>query len=140
MKIFIYFTDAQPFSGHNVSITETQPTMRRVRAALASLLLAAPVLAADVSPPPVYRAVRATAAPIIDGDLSDPAWQNAPEITGFTQHDPDDGKPATQKTVVKVVYDDNAIYFGAMMYDTRPVTTVLVRRDNNPDSSDWFYI
>jgi hypothetical protein len=113
--------------------------MRRVRAALASLLLAAPVLAADVSPPPVYRAVRATPAPTIDADLNDPAWQNAPEITGFTQHDPDDGKPATQKTAVRVVYDDQAIYIAAKMDDSKPVTTMLGRRDNSLES-DWFRI
>lgn len=88
---------------------------------------------------PVVQAVRAAQAPVIDGDLSDAAWQNAPEITGFTQHDPDDGKPATQKTVVKVVYDDRAISFGAMMYDDKPVTTLLARRDNNLES-DWFYV
>ncbi|HSP15051.1 MAG TPA: DUF5916 domain-containing protein [Thermoanaerobaculia bacterium] len=88
---------------------------------------------------PSFRAVRAAVPPLIDGDLSDAAWQNAPEIAGFTQHDPDDGKPATQKTVVKVVFDDHAIYVGAMMYDTRPVTTLLGRRDSSLES-DWFYV
>src|SRR5437588_230863 len=105
----------------------------------AALAISGVAFAAE-TPKRTFQAIRAVKAPIIDGDLTDAAWQNAPEITGFTQHDPKDGEPATQKTVVKVVYDDNAIYFGAMMYDTRPVTTVLLRRDNNPDSSDWFYV
>jgi len=89
---------------------------------------------------PKFSAVRVAKAPAIDGDLSDAAWQNVPEITGFTQHNPDDGRPATQKTVVKVVYDDHAIYFGAMMYDTRPVTALLARRDTYLETSDWFYV
>jgi len=87
----------------------------------------------------VYRAIRATTAPVIDGDLNDAVWQSAPEITGFTQHDPDDGKPATQKTTVKVAYDDQAIYIAAKMEDSKPVTTLLGRRDNNLES-DWFRI
>ena len=100
-------------------------------------------LSADTTPlaqKPRFAAVRVAKAPVVDGDLGDPAWQSAPEITGFTQHNPDDGKPATQKTVVKVVYDDHAIYFGAMMFDTNPVTTVLARRDTVLDTSDWFYV
>ena len=43
---------------------------------------------------PVLHAVRAAQSPVVDGDLSDAAWQKAPEFTDFTQHDPDDGKPA----------------------------------------------
>ena len=88
---------------------------------------------------PVLHAVRVSAPPVVDGDLSDAAWQSAPEFTDFTQHDPDDGKPATQKTIVKVAYDDNAIYFAAKLEDTNPVTTLLGRRDNSLES-DWFRI
>ena len=104
----------------------------------AILAIFAPAAIADI-PRPTFHASRVTKAPVIDADLSDDAWKNAEEITGFTQHDPDDGKPATQKTVVKIVYDNDAIYVGAMMYDTNPVTTVLSRRDNNPES-DWLRI
>src|SRR5207253_2329812 len=52
---------------------------------------------------------------------------------------PDDGKPATQKTIVKVAYDDQAIYIAARMDDSKPVTTVLGRRDTDLQS-DWFRI
>ena len=79
---------------------------------------------------PVLRAVRVSAAPVIDGDLSDAAWQSAPEFTDFTQHDPDDGKPATMKTSVRIVYDDHAIYFGLKMDDPQKPTALLARRDN----------
>jgi Domain of unknown function (DUF5916)/Carbohydrate family 9 binding domain-like len=101
--------------------------------------LALPALAGVPAPKPSFIATRVAKAPVIDGDLSDDAWKNAQEITAFTQHDPDDGKPPTQKTVVKVVYDNDAIYVGAMMYDTNPVTTLLGRRDNNLES-DWLRI
>ncbi|HVR40463.1 MAG TPA: DUF5916 domain-containing protein, partial [Thermoanaerobaculia bacterium] len=83
--------------------------------------------------------IETTEAPVIDADLSDAAWQSATEITGFTQHDPDDGKPATQKSIVKIVYTDEAIYFGARLEDTGKVTTLLGRRDNDLES-DWFRV
>ena len=79
---------------------------------------------------PVLHAVRVGAPPVIDGDLSDAAWAAAPEFTDFTQHDPDDGKPPTMKTSVRIVYDDHAIYFGLKMDDPHPPTSLLFRRDN----------
>ncbi len=79
-------------------------------------------------------------APVIDGDLSDPAWKDAPEFTDFTQHDPDDGKPATQRTSVRIVYDDSAIYFGAKMSDAQRPSAQLARRDTFNGSTDFLSI
>lgn len=93
------------------------------------VLTAPAVFAANWPDHPTLRAVRASASPVIDGDLSDPAWQSAPEFTDFTQHDPDDGQPGTMPTSVRIVYDDDAIYFGAKMTDPHPPTALLVRRD-----------
>ncbi len=93
------------------------------------ILAAIPLQAANWPEHPQLRAVRATAPPVIDGDLSDPAWQNAPEFTDFTQHDPDDTKPPTMRTIFRIVYDDSAIYFGAKMEDPERPTSRLVRRD-----------
>ena len=88
------------------------------------LLVAANALGVEV------RAVRTATPPRIDGDLSDPAWQAAPPITNFTQHDPDDGKPATQPTTVRLLFDDNALYVAADMRDSQPPDTRLARRDS----------
>jgi Domain of unknown function (DUF5916)/Carbohydrate family 9 binding domain-like len=79
---------------------------------------------------PTLRAARVTSPVTIDADLSDPAWQNAPEFTDFTQHDPDDGQPATMRTSFRVLYDEDAIYFGAIMEDPGPPTVLLARRDS----------
>ena len=97
---------------------------------LAAILCAPLVRAANWPEHPILHAVRVTRPPAIDGDLSDPAWQAAPEFTGFTQHDPDDTKPPTMRTSIRIVYDDKAIYFGARMEDTHPPTALLVRRDS----------
>jgi len=53
----------------------------------------------------------------IDGRLEDPAWSNAVTTTEFIQYYPSAGQPASRPTNVKVVYDDNAIYIGAYLYD-----------------------
>src|SRR5688500_3458835 len=98
------------------------------------------VFAQETAPRPTYRAVRATAAPVIDGDLSDPAWQQAPEITGFTQMDPAEGQPAKNDTVVKVAYDEHAIYFGAFMKDDGKPTPLLARRDSDLNNGDYIRI
>ncbi|HUP62973.1 MAG TPA: DUF5916 domain-containing protein [Thermoanaerobaculia bacterium] len=114
---------------------------RKLTLAATILLILAPIASAqDTKSRPSYQAVRASKAPIIDGDLGDPAWESAPEITGFTQRDPDEGKPATQQTRIKVVYDDDAIYFGAVMEDDSKVTPLLARRDTDLNNGDYIRI
>ncbi|HKO01986.1 MAG TPA: DUF5916 domain-containing protein, partial [Thermoanaerobaculia bacterium] len=95
-----------------------------------SLFVCSAAHAANWPQRPTLTAVRVASAPSVDGDLSDAAWQNAPEFTDFTQHDPDDGQPPTMRTSVRIVYDDDAIYFGMKMTDPQRPTALLVRRDS----------
>src|SRR5882762_3267739 len=101
------------------------------RTIIVLLALVLPVAAGAANWPehPVLHAVRVAQGPVIDGDLSDPAWQSAPEFTDFTQHDPDDTKPSSIRTSIRIVYDDKAIYFGAKMDDTQHPTAIMARRD-----------
>lgn len=94
-------------------------------------LLFSPTVATAANWPehPTLTAVRAAQSPAIDGDLSDAAWQAAPVFTDFTQNNPDDGQPATLPTTLRIVYDDEAIYFGMKMTDPAPPTAQLARRD-----------
>ena len=81
---------------------------------------------------PAIGAVRLTAPVTIDGRLDEEVWHTAPAATDFRQSQPDEGKPATQKTEVRFAYDDEAIYIGARMFDTmgaKGVHTRLLRRD-----------
>jgi len=68
----------------------------------------------------VYKTIRISQAPKIDGVMNDEAWQNAEILSGFTQNIPDEGKPITQKTEARIVYDNSAIYIAAMLYDSHP--------------------
>ena len=78
----------------------------------------------------------------MDGKLDEAAWASAAPITQFTQFNPDEGQAPTQRTEVRILYDDNALYIGATMYDTAGptgISTRLVRRDNDFDS-DFFQV
>src|SRR5258705_13430086 len=71
---------------------------------------------------PSVKAVRidASEAPTIDGDLSDPAWAKAAILDDFRQMDPNAGEPATERTVVRILYDENNLYFSVYWYDPEP--------------------
>ena len=63
------------------------------------------------------EAVKTVQAPRIDGLLNDDAWQEAPVLTDFIQNSPSPGSPASSKTVVRILYDNTAIYVGAYLFD-----------------------
>lgn len=63
------------------------------------------------------QAIKVSQIPKLDGKLDDSVWQTAPVATDFIINFPDYGKPSSQKTEVKVVYTDEAIYVGAYMHD-----------------------
>ena len=89
--------------------------------------------------PKVIRAVRVDEPIVIDGKLTENAWQRD-GTAAFTQSDPKDGEPATEKTDVWVAYDDKNLYVAAYLYDSDPpnIKCRLGRRDAQVDS-DWFY-
>jgi len=86
-------------------------------------------------------AVRINQVVNIDGNLNEEFWKQTIPVNQFTQRDPDEGKEPTQKTEVRITYDDAAIYIGARMYDTSPdsIITRLVRKDVDI-TSDLFAI
>src|SRR5258705_2249647 len=95
----------------------------------------APPPARDFSPyQPTGRATRieATEAPTIDGDLSDPVWQKAEAIDEFYQLDPDPGQPATERTVLRFLYDRDNLYISiyACEQPDQIVATNLTRDGN----------
>ena len=65
-------------------------------------------------------AYRIELPPKIDGILDDSSWVDIPAATNFIQFVPENGKPASFDSEVKFIYDDKALYVGAMLYDTLP--------------------
>ncbi len=90
---------------------------------------------------PALRTTRIAEPPVIDGVLDEAFWSLGEVATDFTQLEPDPGRPASQRTEVRVVHDDEAIYVAARLYDTAPDSIVaqLGRRDSDVHS-DWFYV
>ncbi|MCC3152905.1 DUF5916 domain-containing protein [Hymenobacter sp. BT770] len=103
---------------------------------------AVPSAAADAAKPAAKRqlqAIRITTPPKLDGTLDDAVWQTAPVATQFYELEPTPGRLEKNPTEVRVLYDDAAIYVGAIMHDVSPdsVLRELSARDNI-GNSDWF--
>ncbi|MGE3525069.1 MAG: DUF5916 domain-containing protein, partial [Gemmatimonadales bacterium] len=90
-----------------------------------------PVAFPPLSPPEHVRAVRISTPIVLDGILNDPAWHDRPAITAFVQREPNEGKPATERTEVYLSFDADAVYVGARLYDSAPDSIIarLARRD-----------
>ncbi len=88
------------------------------------------------------QAVKTTQPPKIDGSLNDEAWRAAAIATDFIQNFPQTGQPPSAKTEVRILYDDNAIYIGAMIYDDPAlIRKQLTARDGEQRSDvDYFSV
>ncbi len=86
-------------------------------------------------------AIRTEGSIKIDGELDEMEWQKAPIAENFVQNSPRPGKTPIFRTEVKVLYDNTAIYIGAVMHDNRPdsIFQELTERDNI-GNSDWFAV
>ena len=75
---------------------------------------------------------RATQSPNIDGRLDEEIWLRAAVIDNFVQQEPSEGDPATERTVVRLLYDSSTLYIGVLAYDTNPdaVIATEMRRDS----------
>ena len=90
--------------------------------------------------PPLASAARVAPGSVhLDGRLDDAAWAGAEPITEFTQTVPHEGNPATERSEVRIVYDDDAVYVGARMFDSDPhgVRSQLARRDASTEADQF---
>ncbi len=88
----------------------------------------------------IVHAFRITKTPPkIDGQLNDEVWTLAPAAEGFTQWDPDNGSPLTERTLIQVAYDDRYLYVGVRCLDRMPdgIARGLGRRDENPPTDNF---
>jgi len=89
---------------------------------------------AVLPPSEYYRVapVRVERGPQIDGRLDEEVWLQAAVIDEFIQQEPAEGEPATEQTVVRLLYDSEALYLGVEAYDSEPdgVIATEMRRDS----------
>jgi hypothetical protein len=90
---------------------------------------------------PVLNAAPLSGEIHVDGRLDESAWRFAVPVDRFTQSEPKEGAPATERTEVRAVVGDNTLYFGARLYDTdaKRIRSRLVRRDEDLNS-DYFEV
>ena len=78
----------------------------------------------------------------LDGRLEEPAWEKARHINNFTQRELNEGKPATERTEVAIIYTSKTLYFGLWAFDSQPDKLVAreMKRDFNFDLEDNFEV
>ena len=77
-----------------------------------------------------------------DGLLDEEAWLKANVTGDFIMYNPYNGRPSGYRTEVRVLYNDEALFIGAMMYDDSPdsIFTELGARDDDDINADNFYV
>jgi len=107
---------------------------------LCLVLLAGTAWARDVDSKRSITAVRTEIPLKVDGLLNDAAWQNARFQGQFTQREPEEGAPASEKTEVGFLYDEKNLYIGVKCYDSEPDKIIAreMRRDAIVDDDDYF--
>ena len=78
----------------------------------------------------------------IDGTLDEDVWRLAEPATSFVQRDPDNGQPATERTEVRVLYDDDRLIVGAVLHDSEPDRLLgnQMQRDQSFSADDRFIV
>ena len=95
------------------------------------------------------RATRIQQRIDIDGDLDEEVYEQVRSMSDFIQNDPEEGAPASERTEVWLLFDDDNVYVVARCWETRPDRIIanemrrdnfrVVRDDNFAWSFDTFY-
>ena len=87
---------------------------------------------------PAAHATRIGTPPRIDGVLDEPFWAAISPITDFRQRDPVDGAPASERTEVRIAYDEDALYLGFSLFDSEPdrIRRAILQRGGRIDKDD----
>ena len=87
---------------------------------------------------PSVQAVRIATPPELDGLVDEDVWSSVAPASEFVQQNPDEGAPATERTEVRIAFDDHNLYFGIVCFDREPENIVVTqnRRDGTLDDTD----
>ncbi len=130
------------------SLAALRPSSRRIRAvaltcACHCILGSAPYAAASqqASPTDPVRSAVVTAVTseiVVDGSLDEAAWRQAPTIGDLVQRIPVAGAAPTERTEVRLLYDEDNLYIGVMCHDAEPdrVLASQMARDASLNADD----
>ena len=90
----------------------------------------------------IVTAVRIAGGITLDGRLDEPEWKLASPVGDFIQRVPTNGMPSGERTEVRVLYDDDNLYFGVMCYDSQPSRIVVkeLKRDFDLNGTDMIQL
>ena len=86
--------------------------------------------------------VRTPTPPVIDGNLSDAVWSMAAVVDDLHQVTPIEYAEPYERTEIFILYDDEALYIGAKLYDTEPelITAKNMRQNDSIGSDDRIFV
>ncbi len=84
------------------------------------------------------KATRLQISPVIDGKLNDEEWTRSIPFSGFLMVEPKTGIEPSEKTEIRVIYDENNLYIGIRCYDDEPskITANNMEHDNQGERSE----
>jgi len=87
---------------------------------------------------PARRMVRTAEGPVIDGVLDEVVWEQAVVIDDFRQVEPDEGGEPSERTEVRLLYDQAHLYVAVRCFDRRPqeIIATQMKRDGSLDADD----
>jgi len=104
--------------------------------------LAAAVLFLGLNDVPSYAPLRIAdpaQRPKLDGFLDEPIWSEAPVLSDLRQAEPVEGSQPSERTEVRIVYDEKTLFIGVLCHDRDPATirATVMERDasQQPDDS-----
>jgi len=77
---------------------------------------------------------------ILDGKVDEPFWNRVVGIENFLLQEPIEGNKPTENTIIKIAYDQNYLYIGAILYDSDPdgIKSFKMRKDSRLNTDDRF--
>jgi hypothetical protein len=106
----------------------------------------APPVSPPAAPAPAAPYVldvrRLPAPPALTGRADDPVWQQATLVDTFTQYEPDEGAPASERTEMRVGYDAQNLYLAFRCHDSHPeqIVASTMQRDGDQSTEDHVQI
>src|SRR5437868_8173729 len=98
--------------------------------------------AQDALRKPIATAVEIHESPVIDGRLDEGFWQKIQPVSDFVQREPEDGKLPSERTEVRIAFDEHFLYFGMQMFDSEPekIRHTILQRDGATPQDDRIMI
>ncbi len=105
--------------------------MKRIFITILLLLLIIPGVTGQTPEKKQFKATRIITPPVVNGLLDEAEWNAGNWVDDFTQHEPYNGRKASQRTEFTVLFDEDNLYVAIKAYDTSPDSIVnrLTRRD-----------